>query len=106
MPRHIEPELHRHRGTFQTPHTIPKSDRVLGVMRFRLGDCLLFVAPTDGPDYFTPAHAGEFCVVDVVTKEKAWFEMPIGASPEMITGMIESHFDSSAFRVGNKMWFV
>lgn len=106
MPRLVEPELHRHRGTFASSYAVPKDEKHIGNKLQRLGDCLLSVAASDDPDYFTPAQAGEFCVVDVVTKEKAWFDMPHGATPENVTAMIESHFDSSAFRVGNKMWFV
>lgn len=106
MPRLIEPELHRHRGTFQSAYAVSTVDRN-GLNRGnRLGDFLQCIAQSDDPEYFTPALNGEFCVVDVVTKEKAWFEMPYGATPETITGMIASHFDSTAFRVGNKMWFV
>ena len=53
-----------------------------------------------------PPREGEFAVVDVVTKEKAWFEMPYGATPEIVRALIEGHFDAPAFRVGPKLWFV
>jgi hypothetical protein len=75
-------------------------------MQWRLMDLCLCIAASDDEDYLRCADPGEFAVVDVVTKEKAWFEMPFGATPHNITALIESHFNVSAIRVGEKLWFV
>ena len=72
----------------------------------RLLDCLLSVAASDDPDYLLSPAIGEFAVIDVVTKEKAWFEMPHGCTPEIVTSMIQSCFNANAQRVANKLWFV
>lgn len=93
------------RGTFQARYAQPQDRRTVDKYH-RLGDLLLVVAATDDPQYMTAAQPGEFAVVDVLTKEKAWFEMPHGCSPAMVTAMVESHFNSTAFRVGDKLWFV
>lgn len=102
----IEPELHAHRGSFHARYAKPKAERTPDQKGHRLLDCLKAIAPSDDPEYFMPAAAGEFAVVDVVTKEKAWFEMPHGCTPDMVTAMITSTFNADAFRVGNKLWFV
>jgi hypothetical protein len=103
----VEPDLRQRRGTFHDSYVIAKDARHKGYAKWpRLLDCVKCIAQSDDPDYFQGPEAGEFCVVDVVTKEKAWFEMPYGATPEILTALITSHFASDAFRVGNKLWFV
>ncbi len=52
------------------------------------------------------SEAGEFCVVDIKTREKAFCDLPHGATPSSVKAMIESHFDASAFRVTDKLWIV
>lgn len=94
------------RGSFHTNYALSKERRPVGRFTARLLDCMLAVAPHDDPDYFENPGPGEFAVVDVVTKEKAWFDMPHGATPEIITGMIENTFAASAFRVGPSLWIV
>lgn len=103
----IEPELHAHRGTFHSAYVIPQEKRHKGYAKWpRLLDCLVCIAQSDDPEYLAAPDAGEFAVVDVVTKEKAWFEMPHGCTPEIAHALIEGHFGAPAFRVGNKLWFV
>ena len=102
----IEPELTALRGSFHSRYSLAKEKRLCTTTGVRLLDCMLCVAPYGDPEYFDAPGAGEFAVVDVVTKEKAWFEMPHGCTPEMVTGMIESTFAATAYRVGNKLWFV
>ncbi len=99
-----DPENHAGRGSFHSRY-LRDSDKRPGKTP-RLLDCLIAIAATDDPDYFDAPEAAEFAVVDVVTKEKAWFEFPYGCTPEMVTGMIESTFASEAFRVGEKVWLV
>lgn len=104
----IEPEVTAHRGTFHERYLKAKDvrDHTSRVVWPRLLDCLVCVAQSDDPEYMQACDKGEFAVVDVVTKEKAWFEMPFNATPEIVTAMVESHFGASAFRVGPKLWFV
>lgn len=100
-----EPGRYITRGNFQRPYVTKAADR-----RHRAGhrlmDLLTVVVPESDPEYLVPPEAGEFCVVDVVTREKAFFELPAGITPEQVTGMASSHFDSTAFRVGPALWFV
>lgn len=95
------------RGTFHMSYAIAKEDRHKARAKWpRLLDCLRCVAQSDDPEYFLEAMPGEFAVVDVVTKEKAWFEMPYGCTPEIVQAMVEGHFAAQAFRVGEKLWLV
>lgn len=73
---------------------------------WRLLDCLLVVVPETDPDYFDEPDAGEFAVVDVLTREKAFFDMPHGCTPAKVTEMARSHFASMAYQVGPELWFV
>ena len=102
-----DPPMTSKRGNFHGRYLTPKVPP-RGALRtnFRLLDCLLTVAPHTDADYMTAARIGEFAVVDVVTFEKAWFDMPPECTPEMVTVMVESCFMSKAYRVGNKLWFV
>lgn len=103
----IEPIVTEHRGNFHQRYVIPAEKRHPIYAKFpRLLECMRCVAQSNDPEYFDEPDAGEFAVVDVVTKEKAWFEMPHGATPEIVHALIEGHFGSAAFRVGNKLWFV
>jgi len=94
------------RGSFHVSYSLPKDKRHPLTMSFRLLDCLRVVMPSDDPDYLAVALAGEFAVVDMQTLEKAFFEMPYGCKPDMVTAMIESTFNASALRVANKVWVV
>lgn len=92
------------RGTFHQSYSAPKS-QIKGDVH-RLLDCLLAVAPLDDADYLTAPKEGEFAVVDTWSKEKAWFEMPAGCTPEQVAGMIASSFNAGAYRISNKVWCV
>jgi hypothetical protein len=95
------------RGSFHGRYIKTHQQRHQANAKFpRLLDCLIVVAQSDDDEYFDEPAAGEFAVVDVVTKEKAWFEMPFGANPDILRGLIEGHFAAPAFRVGDKLWFV
>lgn len=72
----------------------------------RLLEGLVCVVYCGDPRYLDPCDEREFAVVDRVTKEKAWFEMPSGATPEDVTGMIESTFAAPALRVDRLLWIV
>lgn len=104
-----EPAFVDKRGNFHQIYLIKKGDRyALGreQKRLRLLDCLVVVLPESDPEYLIGAKVGEFAVVDVVTREKAYFDHPEGYTPELISTMVESHFASRAFRVGHRLWFV
>lgn len=102
----IEPAITIKRGNFRQAYAVPKDKRAANCARTRLLDCMIALALHEDAQYFDNAGPGEFAVVDVVTKEKAWFQMPFEATPDTITGMIASHFDAPAFRVGPRLWFV
>ena len=99
-------ESHAQRGTFHDSYIIPAGHRDRQNKPPRLLDCLLCVAQRDDPQYFFPCEESEFAVIDSVTKEKAWFELPAGASPEALTAMIEKAFALPALRVAPKLWVV
>ena len=94
------------RGNFHSRYFFPRDDFDLRKKLPRLLDCMIVAAPPGDPDYFAACDPGEFAVVDVDTKEKAWFEIPAGATPEVLTGMIESHFACSALHVAEFLWVV
>jgi len=101
-----EPERVCTRGNFHRPYAIKKSSWAKAFNGHRLMDFMTIVIPDTDPEYLAAPEAGEFCVVDVVTREKAYFEQASCLTPEMITGMVASHFDSTGFRVGPRLWFV
>lgn len=103
---HCRDSVPVNRGSFHARYIVPKEARHANQTTPRLLDCLASVAPYGDPDYMEYPTAGQFVVVDVVTQEKAWFEMPYGATPEMVTGMVSSSFNATAYRVGPKLWFV
>ena len=102
----IEPTVGQARGSFRSVYAFKKDEPYRHGKGLRLLDCLICFWDHESGAYFNAPGAGEFCVVDVVTKEKAWFELPFGATPETITAMIRSHFAADAFRVGDRLWFV
>ena len=102
----IEPDVSAARGSFRAAYAVIKTERSITSTLPRLLDHVLSIAEHGDDDYFVNAGGNEFAVVDVVTREKAWFEMPKGCTPDNITAMIESTFDASAFRVGSRLWFV
>lgn len=94
------------RPRFDSAYATPRNMRHKACDRFRLGDCLKIVANYGERQFFNETEPTEFCVIDTVTRAKAWFEYPVGFTPDQITAMIESHFDASAFRVDARLWFV
>ena len=94
------------RGTFHARYSVPKDQRPCTSTMHRLLDCLLTWAAEGDPDFLASPRSFEFAVVDVVRKEKAWFEIPAGYTPEMITGMISSSFNATTCQVGKRIWFV
>lgn len=104
-----EPVITERRGDFHRPYALDKNRPYQPASEGRtprLMDHVMAVVASEDPDYMTDPAPGEFAVVDVVTKEKAFFEMPYGATPEIVTGMVSSHFAANAVRVGEKLWFV
>jgi len=95
-----------HRATFQSPYLFKKSQRQIRPMAPRLGDQMLCVVKYGERDYLQQTSDGEFSVLDLATRQKAWFETPPGATPDQITAMIEGHFDATAFRVASDLWIV
>lgn len=95
-----------HRATFESPYVIPKARRPINATRPRLGDHLLCVVEFLAPEYVQETAVGEFSVIDLATRQKAWFETPPDVSLDQITAMIESHFDAVAYRADASLWIV
>lgn len=99
-------DLINKRGTFADIYGFSRSELHWRHKWPRLLDCLLVVANGDDAEYFDPCAVDEFSVVDMHTAQKAWFEIPQGATPEVITGLVESHFASTARRITESTWAV
>ncbi len=98
-----------YRPTLESPYAVPKNKRDAGAKGVRLGDCLELVAPYGTPDWMKNATGeNEFEVIDAFRREKGFFEVPPQArgNPDVITAMIEAHFDSPAMRLGYRQWMV
>lgn len=100
-----DPEPHQFRGTFRARYAMGpdryQRNKKIRLMELNTGHCL-----AGDSRYFEPVEEGEFCVVDVKTREKAWFEWLPGIEPKDVQAMIEGHFGDAAFRVGKRLWFV
>ena len=94
------------RGTFHQAYALPKNTEPNREKHHRLLDCMLAVESLDGPGYLTAPKDGEFAVIDTWTKQKAWFEMPEGCTPELVSGMIASTFNAGAYRIAARVWCV
>ncbi len=98
----VEPQEVAHRGTFAHRYAL---ERQKG-HEPRLMELSLYYVPEGSDNYFDRVDEGEFCVVDVVTRQKGWFEWPDGWEVLDVHRKIEAHFGASAFRVGPRVWFV
>ncbi len=94
------------RGSFHFRYAIRAQDRDKRNTSLRLMDWLVVVAQNGDPNYFQPCEAGEFAIVDLATKEKGWFELQSGLTPDQVTRMIESNFAAPALRVESWLWVV
>lgn len=94
------------RATFHSRYAVPKNRREVTQTGHRLGDLITMIFAHGEVESLNDADDGDFCVVDLKTREKAFAVLPHGASPASIKAMIESHFDTHAFRVTEKMWLV
>ena len=100
-----DPEPSQFRGTFRTRYAMG-ADRYQRRKKTRLMDLNTAHCLVGDSRYFTAVEEGEFCVVDVKTREKAWFEWLPGLEVMDVHSLIEGHFGDAAFRVGARMWFV
>jgi hypothetical protein len=94
------------RASFHSQYAVQSGSRDKHCKWPRLLECLIYVVRQEDPSYFDACDEGEFAVVDIATKEKAWFEMPKGAAPADITGMVESTFAAPALQVDLALWIV
>lgn len=94
------------RATFHSRYAVPKHKREVTQTGHRLGDLITSIHAPGEVESLDDAPAGCFCVVDLKTREKAFAELPYGATPASIKSLIEGHFDTHAFRVTEKMWLV
>ena len=94
------------RASFHSQHALPEGKKFPHHQGHRLTDCILTIVNGTDDGYMVDSASGEFCVVDTKTREKAFCDMPHGATPASVKSMIESHFDASAFRVTDKLWIV
>lgn len=94
------------RATFHSRYAVPKHKREVTSTGYRLGDLIRVIVEPGEVESLEDAGAGEFCVLDLKTREKAFLELPYGATPDSLKALIESHFDTHAFRATEKMWLV
>ena len=94
------------RGTFHDRYAISASLRDKRSRWPRLLECVTCIVQFGDTTYFQPREIGEFVVVDMRTKEKAWLEIPAGATPDTLSQMIESHFGASSCQVDTLLWVV
>ena len=101
----VDPPVAQFRARFDTPYAMGR-DRYQRCKKPRLMELNVTKALPGDDIYFAPVHSGEFVVVDVVTREKAWFKWVDGMEPPAVTALIEGHFGDAAYRVGERVWFV
>ena len=94
------------RATFHSRYSVPAHKREVTQKGHRLGDLIRVIVDAGEVESLTDAPAGEFCVLDLKTREKAFCELPYGATIASVKVMIESNFDTHAFRATEKMWLV
>jgi hypothetical protein len=102
----IEPEvIPQLRGKFKMTYAMGR-DRYQRSKGIRLMDLNTVHALVGESHYFDDIQEGEFCVVDVVLQEKAWFEWLPELEVLDVGKLIERHFGYSSFQVGPRLWFV
>ena len=94
------------RATFHSRYAVPKHKREATSTGYRLGDLIRVIVEPGELDSLKDAGPGEFAVLDLKTSEKAFCELPYGATPATVKAMIESHFDTHAIRATEKLWIV
>lgn len=100
------------RGSFHAAYALPRAgvradgQLIAGAKGPRLLDYMLCVMEPGDAGYLQNGEAGEFAVVDIITREKALFEQPENIKPEAIGAMIASTFNVSAVRVSQRLWIV
>lgn len=67
---------------------------------------LLAVAQRGDREYLQQPAPGQFAVIDAQQREKAFFEVPQGASPGELRILIERHFELPAERVAEFVWTI
>lgn len=99
------PEYEARRTGFHTTRSVNPETRSPRKST-RLMDYCLGTLDIGDADYLTEITPAEFAVVDMQTGEKGWFEWQQGTTPEEVTGMVESCFNSAARRVAFRLWAV
>lgn len=96
------------RPTFESTYAIPQNASNNRTKGHRLGKLMVCVYPIGHPDFLLPAEDKAFAVIDAFTRRKAFFDWPKNEekNPDVITAMIESHFDSPAMRIESNLWMV
>ena len=94
------------RATFHSRYAVPKHKREVTSTGYRLGDLIRVIVNPGEVESLKDAGPGEFAVLDIKTKEKAFLEMPYGSTPASLKALIESHFDTHAIRATEKLWIV
>lgn len=94
------------RANFHSRYAVPKHKREATSTGYRLGDLIRVIVEPGEIESLNDAGPGEFAVLDLKTLEKAFLELPYGATPASVKAMIESHFDTHAIRATEKLWIV
>ena len=100
------------RGTFSSVYLIGDDklrDKLRDKKRHRLTDLVRFFTDAKSDQtcgFLAEADCDEFTVFDMKTGQKAWLEWPQYLDFEQITGLISSHFGSTAYRIFERDWVV
>ena len=94
------------RPTFHSTYTVDDRDREPMRRGPRLLDCITSIHVLGEVESIAEPLAGEFAVIDLKTREKAFVEMPFGCGPDTARRMIESYFDAGVTRIADKLWMV
>lgn len=101
-----KPEFQPVRTGFHTPRSVNPDTRNSLRKSSRLMDFCLGTLDNTDPDYLNEITPAEFAVVDMLTGEKGWFSWRQDITPEQVTGMVDSWFNSASRRVAFRLWVV
>lgn len=94
------------RPTFHSRYTVGDKQRDCNRRGPRLLDHITSIQGLGEMDSLTEPQAGEFAVIDLRTREKAYVTMPFGCGPDTAFRMIESFFGQGVTRIADKLWMV
>jgi hypothetical protein len=94
----------QYRPRFAHKYTVPAGERKKATDRPRLLDLLITIAPDSSTDFLAVPEKGEVAVIDVVRREKAFFMLPQGTTPEQVAQLVSEFFGAPAMRLESRLW--